>query len=99
MDAVALEFARALISPRASEELEERAADFDWLVGKWSAIVRDYSDDGTVEENEVTAPVIDAFYARLGSAVRASTPATSSVVAPVSLRSCSRLVEISAFSR
>lgn len=30
----------------------ERAADFDWLVGKWSAIVRDYNDDGTVEENE-----------------------------------------------
>jgi hypothetical protein len=52
MDADALEFARALISPRASEELGERAADFDWLVGKWSAIVRDYNDDGTVEENE-----------------------------------------------
>ncbi len=52
MDADALAFARALISPRASEELGERAADFDWLVGKWSAIVRDYNDDGTVEENE-----------------------------------------------
>lgn len=51
MHADALEFARALISPRASEELGERAADFDWLVGKWSAIVRDYNDDGTVEEN------------------------------------------------
>lgn len=52
MDADALAFARALISPRASEELGERAADFDWLVGKWPAIVRDYNDDGTVEENE-----------------------------------------------
>jgi len=30
MDADALEFARALISPRASEGLGERAADFDW---------------------------------------------------------------------
>lgn len=61
MDADALEFARALISPRASEELGERAADFDWLVGKWSAIVRDYNDDGTVEENEGYGSSTDAF--------------------------------------
>lgn len=72
MDADALEFARALISSRASEELGERAADFDWLVGKWSAIVRDYNDDGTSRRMRVTAPVIDAFLCASGERRRTS---------------------------
>ena len=47
----AIGFARALVSESPSPELGEHAADFDWLIGGWSAVVRDYSDDGNVLES------------------------------------------------
>jgi uncharacterized protein len=43
-------FAQALIANAPSSELGDHAADFDWVIGAWSAVVRDYSDDGTVTE-------------------------------------------------
>lgn len=44
-------FAEALLSAGPSVELGDRARDLDWLVGGWSAVVRDYEDDGSVVEN------------------------------------------------
>jgi hypothetical protein len=44
-------FMQALVSSAPSPALGERAADFDWLIGSWSAIVRDYEDDGTYAES------------------------------------------------
>jgi hypothetical protein len=61
MDADALEFARALISPRASEELGERAADFDWLVASGLRSCVTIATMARSRRMRVTAPVIDAF--------------------------------------
>jgi hypothetical protein len=43
-------FAKALLCDAPSEELGDRAKDFDWVIGGWSAIVRDYGDDGSISE-------------------------------------------------
>jgi uncharacterized protein len=50
-DARTRQFCRALISNAPSHELDGRSADFDWLIGGWSGVVRDYSDNGTVAVN------------------------------------------------
>lgn len=41
-------FASALLSDGPAPELGDRAQDFDWLVGGWSATVKDFADDGGV---------------------------------------------------
>jgi hypothetical protein len=52
MNREAMGFAEALISDGPSSSLGERANDLNWLVGSWSATVRDYNDDGTFEESQ-----------------------------------------------
>lgn len=42
------DFATALVADGPSPELAEYARDLDWLVGGWSATVRDFSSDGRV---------------------------------------------------
>ncbi len=44
-------FADALIASKPSPALGARARDLDWLVGCWSAVVRDHADDGSVTES------------------------------------------------
>ncbi len=44
-------FAEALIASGPSSELGDAAKDFDWLPGGWRAIVRDYDEDGSFNEN------------------------------------------------
>jgi uncharacterized protein len=45
------DFASALISRRPSPELGEMAQALGWLVGGWSAQVRDFDPDGTVRQS------------------------------------------------
>jgi len=45
------DFAEALISDAPSAELGDRATDFDWVIGGWSAVVRDFGCDGSVSES------------------------------------------------
>jgi hypothetical protein len=45
------DFASALVADGASPELGAHAADFDWLVGGWSATVRDIGSDGSVRRS------------------------------------------------
>ena len=44
-------FSEALIAPGPSAELGRHAEDLAWLVGGWSAIVRDYDDEGRIQES------------------------------------------------
>lgn len=44
------EFADALVSPAPSSDIASAADDLSWLVGGWSAVVRDYDDAGNVRE-------------------------------------------------
>jgi hypothetical protein len=41
-------FAGALLAEHTSQELGDHAADVEWLVGCWFAVVHDYDEDGTV---------------------------------------------------
>lgn len=45
-------FAGALISDGPSPELGKAAEDFDWLMGGWSAEVRDFDPDGRVRQGK-----------------------------------------------
>lgn len=47
-DARQRQFCRALTSAAPSADLAGRSADFDWLIGGWAGLVRDYSNDGMV---------------------------------------------------
>jgi hypothetical protein len=46
-----MRFMETLLAAGPSPELGERAKDLAWLVGGWSAVVRDYDDRGVLQES------------------------------------------------
>jgi hypothetical protein len=46
-----MRFTESLLAAGPSPELGERAKDLAWLVGGWSAVIRDYGDRGVLHES------------------------------------------------